>query len=200
MLKFGKKINYRPLLISLLIAALPAVAAGDSFKSFFLGLLIGLPFFLYVFFAYYFPNIPTLFVYWTSDTDEIKYCDIQTWKYRLLGMVDPFAAKMVTIKKSDIKLATVIGDLSTNYEMPMAIPFGAGPAVLSPVLSMIHHPDSVVLTLKDNSTIELSVARDYAYSRDDTLDKLDAFFKSLGTIPVKAKIPEDRKHLSTPTV
>jgi len=196
MLEFGKKINYRPLLISLLIASIPGLEAGDSYNSFFLGLLIGLPFFLYVFFAYYFPNIPTLFVYWTADTEKIKYCDIQTWKYRLLGMVAPSKAKMVTIKKSDIISARVIGDLSANYAMPMAIPFGPGPAVVSPVLSMIHHPDDVILTLKDGSTIDLSVARDYAYSRDNTLDKLDAFFKGLGDIPINTNIPTDRKHIS----
>ena len=200
MLKFGKKITYRALLISLLIGFLPGSAAGDILNSVPMGLLVGLAFSLYVFFAYYFPNVPTLFVYWTADSDEIRYCDIKSWKNRLLGMVAPFAAKMVTIKKSDIKSATVVGDLSGNFAMPMAIPFSPGVAVLSPVLSMIHHPDLVVLTLKDGSTVDLDVSRDYAYSRDNTLDKLDAFFKGLGSIPIKTDIPKDRKHTSTKTV
>lgn len=193
MLKFGKKITYRPLLLSLLIAILPGCMAADILESVPLGIATGAAFFLFVFFAYYFPNIPTLFVYWESENDEIRYCDINTWKYRLLGMIFPPAAKMITVKKSSIKSASVIGDLDHKYQMPMAIPYSGYVAVLSPVLSMVHHPEIIRLTLKDNSILDLSVARDYTYSRDNTLEKLDKFFTNLGNIPITADIPNLKK-------
>lgn len=195
MLKFGKKINYRPMLLSLLIAVLPTIMAANILESIPLGLVIGVAFFLFVFFAYYFPNIPTLFVYWEANQNEIRYCDINTPKSRLLGMIAPPAAKMITIQKSSIKSATVIGDLDNKYEMPMTIPYSGYVAVLSPVLSMIHHPDTVRLTLKDGSTIDLSVARDYTYSRDNTLEKLDNFFQGLDNIPVKANIKKNSSNV-----
>jgi len=192
MLKFGKKITYRPLLISLLIAFLPGIAFGDILNSVPIGLGVGFLFFLFVFFAYYFPNIPTLFVYWESDKEEIRYCDIYHGANRLLGMIIPAKAKMITIQKSDIKSITAIGNLNSSYKMPMAIPYTASLAVLSPVLSMIKHPEIIRFNLKDGSSIDLSIARDYTYSRDNTLEKLDTFFNALGDIPVTANMPKNK--------
>ncbi len=200
MLKFGKKITYRPLLLSLLIAILPGIMATNILESVLYGILIGAVFFLFVFLAYYFPNIPTLFVYWENYKTEIRYCNIYTWKHRLLGMIFPPAAKMVTIKKASIKSVTVMGDLHKKYEMPMAIPYSGYVAVLSPVLSMIHQPEVIRLTLKNGSTVDLSVARDYTYSRDNTLEKLDKFFKDLGNIPIHADLNNNKADSSTSTV
>lgn len=61
---------------------------------------------------------------------------------------------------------------------------------------MVHHPKIIRLTLKDNSILDLSVARDYTYSRDNTLEKLDKFFTNLGNIPITADIPNLKKKSS----
>lgn len=177
MFKFGKKVNYRPLLISLLIASLVGIPAQDIFKRPLISILVGLGLFSIIFFGYYLPNIPLEFSYWEADEQFIRYVDTSNLRTRILSMFLPFINPLTIIDKTDIKTISVIGNINQDFEAPMAI-------------AMVHNPDYVRVTLKNNQIIDLSIRRDYTYSRDTTLKKLTNFFNSLDNTQIKITLPK----------
>ncbi|WP_057880169.1 hypothetical protein [Companilactobacillus kimchiensis] len=180
MLKFGKRVSYRPLIISLLIGLIAGYPTADVLNSGLYGLGVGFVFFCIVFFGYYFLNVPILFVYWDVNSDGIRYYDVDKWNNRLLSMLVPPLSKYTTINKNSIKSITFIGDLDNRFEIPMALPYTAAVGVFTGAISMAHHPDFVRLNLIDGSTVNMSIARDYTYSRNKTIDKLNLLLKVLG--------------------
>jgi len=186
MLKFGKKINYRPLTIAFLIAFIPSFATHDIFDSTPLGLTVGAIVFLGVLFIYYFPNIPLEFNYWETDGKTIKYCDMSNWHNRLLGMLLPPATHLTTIDVTNIQSLSLIGDLNSQYKAPMMIPVTVQNTVFYPALSMISHPNKVRLNLKDGTAIDLDIAHDYTYSKNTTIQKLQQLFQMFGEVSINA--------------
>jgi len=184
MLKFGKKINYRPLSIAFLIAFFPLFATSDIFDSTSLGITVGVVVFLGVLFIYYFPNVPLEFTYWETSGKIIRYADMNNWKNRILGIFLPSATHLTTIDVSDVQSISLIGDFNSQYKSPMAIPFTLQNGILYPALSMISHPNSVRLHLKNGHEIDLDIARDYAYSKNMTIQKLQRFFKILDNVSI----------------
>lgn len=200
MFEFGKKITFRPWIISLAVAFLPTVFTGDFFKNWPLAFGIGLIFFLYVFFVYYFPNVPLEFQYWQVDQETIKYTDIDNRRNRLLGMLFPPAIRFTTIQKSDIIKISLVGNLNKKYESPMAIPYTASLGVMYAAIAMVHNPDYVRLQLRDGQIIDLSIRRDYTYSRDKTLAKLNQLFVSLDNTGIQIELPKLTKSATPNTV
>jgi len=75
MLKFGKRINYRPLVFSLfygVLLFLITLIFSKPILSIFLGILL----FLWILFGYYWRILPTMFNYWEVDEKTIKYSDM----------------------------------------------------------------------------------------------------------------------------
>lgn len=190
MFEFGKKITFRPWIISILIAFLPTVIAGDLFKNWAIAFGIGGIFFLYTFFAYYFPNVPLEFQYWQVDQKTIKYTDIDDHKNRLLGMLCPPAVHFTTIQKSDIIKISLVGNINKKFTSPMAIPYTPAFGVTYAAIAMVHNPDYVRLELKNGQIVDLSIRRDYTYSRDKTLAKLDQLFVSLDNTGIQIDLPK----------
>ncbi|KRO00014.1 hypothetical protein [Companilactobacillus kimchiensis] len=184
MFKFGKKVSYRPILISFYYALIPIIALGVT-NDLGLGLLIGLAVFSIVLFGYYLPSLPVTFNYWEADQDIIKYNDMTSISHRLSMIFLPFKNQLITINKKDIQSITVTGKLVKPEQVTYAAQYSAFYAVLTPVLSMIKKPVTLVLTMNDGKTIELSIARDYVYGSKKTLEKLDQFFDSLDNTQIK---------------
>ena len=75
MLKFGKKVTYRPLIISILFTLIPLIPAIKF--NWPLAYLLSLVVFSIIFFVYYLFNLPTTFNYWEADVNVIRYNDMK---------------------------------------------------------------------------------------------------------------------------
>ena len=189
MFEFGKKISFRALLVSLAVALIPGIAAQQIFDSITWGLGIGFIFFLLVFLGHYFNAVPVEFQYWKVDQNTIKYTDLSNWQNRILGMLMPPAIHFTTINKADIKEISLVGDINKNFKAQMAIPYTAAIGVFYAGIAMVHNPDYIRVQLKDGTTIDLSIRRDYTYDRTKTIQKLNQFFVSLDDSGIKIDLP-----------
>ena len=86
MLEFGKKVNYRPLLVSLLFALL-VVSFFNIFHNTFLTVLSGIAGFLLILLVHYYMNLPLEFKYWRTTDDSIQYSDLNNWNDRIWAMM-----------------------------------------------------------------------------------------------------------------
>lgn len=177
MFNFGKKVTYRPLLVSLYFALVPII----SFIKFYpiRGFLVGVVVYLFVLFVYYFPNLPLLFSYWEADQNTIKYNHLDNISDRFKSLIFPHREQLTTIKKTDIDSITVTGLEKEVKETPYAMQIYLGYALFIPALSMVKNPVDLILKMRDGKTIELSISRDYAYNKEKTLKKLNRFLESL---------------------
>ncbi|PMD73138.1 hypothetical protein [Companilactobacillus nuruki] len=183
MFKFGKKVNYRPILVSLAFALIPIIGIGHFYPL--RGILAGLLVFLLVVLIYYLPNLSILFSYWQADNNEIKFNDMSNLSHRLTMILLPFKNQLSTIKEKDIHSITVLGKLEDPKEMTYAMQVGAYYAILTPIISMIKNPVSLELTMNNGQKVQLSISRDYAYDHKKTIAKLDQFFGSLDNTQIK---------------
>ncbi len=179
MFKFGKKVNYRPIIVSLLIALVPGFAAKDIWESSLAGFLGGLLFFLLIFLGHYWRVTSLLFNYWEIDKDKIKYNDVTNIWTSLLMISVPFAAPFKTIDLKSIKSVSIVGDLDKLSDIPFSLPFTVGLSMFSSGISISNHQVGIQFTLKDGSSVTLSIARDFVYNRLATINKIDKLFKKL---------------------
>jgi hypothetical protein len=183
MLKFGKKVSYRPILVSFYFTLIPLIAAiAGHFPIMY---LVSLAVFLTVLLAYYLPNLPLIFNYWESDQDTISYNDMTTYKRRISMILVPHKNQLVTINKKDIQSITVTGKINNPDEITTPLEVTGYFAVLTPLLSMLKNPITLNLVMTDGQTIELSVSRDFAYDNKKTIEKLNQFFDSLDDSQIK---------------
>jgi len=189
MLEFGKKTNYRPLLISVALAAVVATFAQNIFQNKFVTIAVAIFFFTVPFFLNYFINIPWEFQYWQVNSDSIRYTDVFTRRYRLLAMLFPPATRYNTIMKHDIASVTVLGDLNAAYSLPPAILYNVFNASYDPAIQMAHNQDYVRVFLKDGHTVDLRFSRDYIYDRAKTIDKLQQLVTDLAKDDIKVTLP-----------
>ena len=183
MLKFGKKVTYRPILVSFYYALIPLIAA--IYTQWPIMYLVGLAVFLTVLFVYYLPNLPLIFNYWETDEDMIRYNDMTSYKHRISMILLPHKNQLVTINKKDIQSITVTGKINDPNEITTPIQVTGYYAVLTPILSMIKNPITLNLIMKNGQKIELSVSRDFAYNNKKTIEKLNQFFDSLDDTQIK---------------
>ncbi|AUI72239.1 hypothetical protein COSHB9_17740 [Companilactobacillus alimentarius] len=175
MIKFGKKINYRPLLISLGISLF--VGLIFLMISKLVGLIAFLGVFAIIFGFYYLRSLPIIFNYWEASEDYIQYSDLKKISKRLKAMLVPFPTNLRRIGFTSISTVTIAGDLVAPKNIPTAIPYSGYLAVISPSLSMVNNPVDITFNLNDGTSVTLSVARDLIYQRKSTLKKLDQLFQ-----------------------
>lgn len=174
MLKFGKKLNYRPLLISAAIGLMPGLAANDIFESPAAGFIGFAIFFLFIFLGYYLFNVSILFNYWEVDQDQIRYTNMNSYLHRIVMMFLPMTVNHLTkINLQDVASLTVQGTYDKPKGMPFALPFTPYMGILFPILSIAHNPLDVMIKLKNGQSVQLSMARDYIYNSAATFKKLD---------------------------
>lgn len=194
MLKFGKKVTYRPLLVALAFALIPTVAF--SFASSNLGLEIGAAVFLFIICVYYLPNLPLIFSYWQVDAEDIQYNDLHKLSRRLLAILFPFKNQLLTIHIKDITSITIDGLEKPIEQASFALPYSVPYAIMTPAISMIKNPVTLTFQMNDSQSIELNVSRDYAYNKKETIKKLNQFINSLDDIPVVDR-KNSKIHLTT---
>jgi len=184
MLKFGKKVNFRPLIVSLVFALFLGLISQQAVNT-SIGFIVGASVFLLIFLGYYWRMLPTLFTYWETDNNSLNYNQMDNMSDRLLMMLAPLSNQLGKIDFDSIESATITGNLEKTNDMPFALPYSVYLSLLSGILSITRNPINVTFNLKDGSSITLSVARDFIYNREETIDKLDKLFGELDSANVK---------------
>jgi len=184
MLKFGKKVNFRPLIVSLVFALFLGLISQQTVNT-SIGFIVGASVFLLIFLGYYWRMLPTLFTYWETDNNSLNYNQMDNMSDRLLMMLAPLSNQLGKIDFDSIESATITGNLEKTNDMPFALPYSVYLSLLSGILSITRNPINVTFNLKDGSSITLSVARDFIYNREETIDKLDKLFGKLDSANVK---------------
>ena len=177
MIRFGKKINLRPLLIGLIVAFIP----GSFFYAFFgawMGLFVGLCFFAAIF-IYYYINSPKVFNYWQFDGENVEYYDMSnSWKPALM-ILFPHFVKMDSISKEEIKSIKVLGDMNELKKLPSMVPVSNAYNIFSAQMSMMKNPLAIKITTIDGKVINLDISRDYTYDKDKTTQSVDNFLSDV---------------------
>lgn len=183
MIKFGKRVNYRPLFISLFLGLVPGLIF--TIVSVRIALLAGLLVFLVSFLGYYLRILPELFNYWEVGDGYIQYSDLDEVSARFKALLLPFSSHMKTIDFNSIKSVTIKGNLSNQEEMPMAIPYSGYLAVITAILSITRNPVDIVFELTDGKTVTVSAARDMVYDKDKAIKKLEEAFDQMSAAKIK---------------
>lgn len=173
MLRFGKKVSLRPLIVSIAIAFLPGYLFGILFDV-PIGLLAGFCFFSVVF-LYYYVNLPSQFCYWQFDGKNIEYDDINNSFRRLIIMFFPHFYKMSVIRNEQVRSIKLLGNIEDKENLPFMVPVSNAYSLFSARLSMIKNPVGIEVTTTDNNKIYLDVSRDYTYNSKKTTEKINKF-------------------------
>ena len=163
---FGKKISFRPLLISLIYFL---VVSGICSSLGYISLLFGLVIFLWVVGAYYANAIELEFNYIEFTNSEIKYYDFSRWYKRVL-LVLFRKNTMKTIDLKTVKQAKLIGRKKLNSSS-FAIPYSPILAALTGALSASQNPFGIQLELTNGKKKYLSLAHEKIYNNQKTLKK-----------------------------
>lgn len=177
MLSFGKKVNYRPLLVSLSLAFI----IGLLFKinlSLRSGIEIGTIVFLLVFLGHYLLILPIIFNYWDSQKENIRYSDNKTIRTRLAVMFYPRHLRLKEIAKNDIVAITLLGlpQKSSNPRNDPTVSEETG--LLYNLTLLINQPIKIRLTLRNKTVVALDLSNDYVNRPEKTLGKLNIFLNS----------------------
>lgn len=175
MITFGKKMNFRPLLISLaffLFASLVAwsVLSLDNFQNENLAWAIGFIFFALIAFGYY-PNVlPIEFNYCEISDQKIRFYDYGNYWNRIkmifLGKVSP----LKEIATNEVVDAKFLGKKSL-VKMPPTIFYPMILIYFIGIISSTANLCSLQLKLKDGQKINLSLSRDKIYEPENTINR-----------------------------
>lgn len=176
MIKFGKKVSYRPICISMLIGVIIGSIFGLNISR-TLGIQIGGITFFILLLGHYFLVLPIIFNYWESNNYFIRYNDIKALHNRLLALLLPFKAPIKVIKKKDIQRVSIIGLPQHNPSLSSELILSEEGGFMYNLFLMINEPVKVRLTMKDKQIIDLDISRDYVKHPQETLSKLHIFLK-----------------------
>lgn len=176
MLTFGKKISFRPLLISLIFFFLfgflfwGVISSLFGDKFIFLGWLIGAAMFLLVAGLYY-PNVIKYeFNYFEITDKQINYYDLSSWwkRFKLVLFGRNIAMKSIDLKA--IKSASLIGQKDFQ-KMPPSLTFPLYLTFSSGINAMIQNPCKLELKLSNGEKLSLLMNRDMVYDPGQTVKK-----------------------------
>lgn len=186
MITFGKKLSYRPLLVSLfaILVGFTIFRIFNNWSSY----AVALGLFLFFFFIYYCNSSTVLFQYWEADKNSLRYSDLTNLKHRIFLMFFPFKNKLTVINKQDIASIKIIGHLDDDG-IPLAVPYSAALGILTPALLMAKNPFSLEITTISSQIYTLDFSRDYAYNKKLTIQKLNQVLKNFddGKITIENK-------------
>lgn len=186
MLKFGKKVSFRPLLVSLALGLLMGVIFNDILSG-SVGFIMGTTFFLLMFLGHYWRASSVLFNYWEVNNGIIKYNDVNSPSNVLLMMLLPLSSPLKSFSVKDIQSITVNGNLKPA-STPMAVPFSGSLGLFSGSIAISKGQNSLDVVLKNGQKVTLDYSRDLAYNQKETLEKLDKFFDSLDSVKIINKV------------
>lgn len=178
MLTFGKKLNFRPLLIALfcclffgylsnLILLMTSEELGWNFRTVIWSALVGILVFLFITLIYY-PNVlQDEFNYFTISDQEIIFYDYgdRYQKFKLLFLGNNAPKKH--IKLADIKNVRIVGKNEIK-KISFPLPFDMMHIYFMGIISMHLNPFGFELELVNGQKIYLSIARDRIYHSEDT--------------------------------
>lgn len=174
MLKFGKKVNYRPLLVSLGVALIVGLLFGLNISK-LLGWEIGTIMFLLMILGHYWLVMPIIFNYWYSTDSTVNYSDINKLSSRLLMIFLPFQLHLKTINKNQITAITLLGLPQRNPNLGSELLVSEEGGFMYNILLMINEPVKVRLGLANGQTIDLDLSQDFVAHQSETLGKLRIF-------------------------
>ncbi|HIY93348.1 hypothetical protein [Companilactobacillus sp. HBUAS56275] len=182
MLKFGKKVSFRPLIVSLALGLLIGVMVKDIFSG-SVGFIFGTTFFLLVFLGHYWRASSVLFNYWQVNDGIVKYNDVNNPGNVLLMMLLPLSSPLKTFSIKDIQSITINGDLK-SASTPMAVPFSGALGLFSSSIAIAKSQNSLDVVLNNGQKINLDYSRDFVYNQKETIEKLDKFLDSLDSAKI----------------
>lgn len=192
MLKFGKKLNYRPLLMSLFWALLCGSLFGFNISK-SLGIRIAIIIFGIIFIGHYLTILPTIFNYWDSSDKFIRYNDKNNPFKRLLIMLIPKLDTYKVIDKKLIRSIQITGLPMTNDLLSSALFVATEGGFLYNLMVMIRYPVKVKLLLKNGQIINLNLSRDYVDHPAETIGKLKIFLNDFPS--EELDLSPETKHL-----
>ncbi|GEO46883.1 hypothetical protein [Companilactobacillus kimchii] len=192
MLKFGKKLNYRPLLMSLFWALLCGSLFGFNISK-SLGIRIAIIIFGIIFIGHYLTILPTIFNYWDSSDKFIRYNDKSNPFKRLLIMLIPKLDTYKVIDKKLIRSIQITGLPMTNDLLSSALFVATEGGFLYNLMVMIRYPVKVKLLLKNGQIINLNLSRDYVDHPAETIGKLKIFLNDFPS--EELDLSPETKHL-----
>lgn len=192
MLKFGKKLNYRPLLMSLFWALLCGSLFGFNISK-TLGIRIAIIIFGIIFIGHYLTILPTIFNYWDSSDKFIRYNDKSNSFKRLLIMLIPKLDTYKVIDKKLIRSIQITGLPMTNDLLSSALFVATEGGFLYNLMVMIRYPVKVKLLLKNGQIINLNLSRDYVDHPAETIGKLKIFLNDFPS--EELDLSPETKHL-----
>ncbi|KRL43577.1 hypothetical protein FD29_GL000721 [Companilactobacillus mindensis DSM 14500] len=160
-LKFGKKINAMPLVISLVIGGAIGYCFLLLFNQIGVSILFGVLGFI-VSVMFYSINLNGTHGYWQITDEGISYYDYSSTAKKIKAILLPWGLKPTTIDFSKIKLAAIV------VGKGMTLPAGIGPEgaidagyyLVDQAIDRMDSMYSVELQLTDQKTIDLDISND----------------------------------------
>lgn len=184
MLKFGKKVNYRPIFLSLLVALVIGLLFGLNISK-QLGWALGIIMFLVMFLGHYLIVLPIIFSYWDSVDETIHYSELDKLYKRLFSMILPAFSPIKSISKQQIKAINVTGLPQRDESLTSELVVSEEGGFMYNLLLMINEPVKVKLTTKSNRVISLNISHDYVDHPVQTLGKLRIFLHEFNPSVIK---------------
>lgn len=174
---FGKKMNFRPLLISLayfLLASLIAwdVLSLDNSHNENWAWVIGFVFFVLVAFGYY-PNVLAIeFNYCEISDQKIRYYDHGNYWNRIKMIFLGKASPLKEIETSEVVDAKFLGKknlvkMAPTIFYPMILIYFVG------IISSVNNLCGLQLKLADGQKVTLSLSRDKIYEPEKTINQAE---------------------------
>lgn len=160
MKKIGKKINYLPLTICLIIGIVISYLMYLVSRQVFISVLFGI-IGLIVSILIYSLNLSNSYNYWQIDDREIQYNNYDTTAQKVQAIILPLATNRRTLKFSEISsIALVIGK---GMEMTAGIgsegAIDASAYVVDSALQHFYSPYYLMLKLKDGRKVDLDLSK-----------------------------------------
>lgn len=176
-ISFGRKINYLPLLISLVIGLVVGYFLYLLSTQIFVGILFGILTILACS-AIYAIHLASSYGFWKIDESGIRYDDYRTTNQRFKALLTPMSETETLVKFADIQsFAVVVGK-----SMPAPKGIGSEGAidgsfyVVDSALLCLSNTYFISLKLKDGEEIDLNLTTSDGNSADveNTIELLEA--------------------------
>jgi len=168
MITFGKKMSFRPLILSLIsLFAVGSIIAG-LFGTW--GWLAGIMVFVVLVVVHY-PGVLELEYNYFEITDhQIRYYDLSSWWKKFLMIFSGTNTLLVSIDLDKVVGARTVGK-EQGKGMSPGLPYSNFLSAFSGLISTVRNLYWIEIKLEDGQHKYFSLARDKAYETDKTISK-----------------------------
>lgn len=155
-LTFGRKISYRPMLISVFIGLIIGWFLYLIAKSLVVGILFGLISFIVVV-GLYALNLTRSFGYWETTSTGIKYYDYGSAAKSFKAILMPFKVNQQQVDFTDVTAANLV--VENGYQIPEVVKAASASAyVIQAVEKNYTSPYYLDLELKSGAEVPLDLS------------------------------------------